>query len=173
MPTLPTTTTTTKSSSIGFSAHFRAQTAQFFTYLVSLVAALSINNLIQQGMGKLKLWKRILITFVLLGTALLVVTLVSLWTTSDDTEIETVTTTTPASSRSVPRTKPESSTERTPSKQQDDKKDKKKEGESHDVADTKLPIPTPKRGPAFKVSARPTPPSVSAKQVLERIRKRN
>ena len=66
-----------------FNTRFRSQSAQFFIYLVSLLAAFSVNGILQSSVENLALWKRGLISAALVAGCLVFVTVVSVWAKPD------------------------------------------------------------------------------------------
>lgn len=66
-----------------FNQRFRSQSAQFFIYLVSLLAAFSVNGVVQESVSKLALWIRALISAALVCACLVFVTIVSVWATPE------------------------------------------------------------------------------------------
>lgn len=73
-------TTKTKTS---YSDRLRDQSAQFVIYLLSLIAALSVSNIVQDQMKTLVVWKRVMIAVGIVLFSLAMVTAVAAWVDED------------------------------------------------------------------------------------------
>ncbi len=77
------TTTTTTKTKTSYSDRLRDQSAQFVVYLLSLIAALSVSNIVQDGMKSLATWKRVMIAVGIVLFSLAMVTAVAAWMDDD------------------------------------------------------------------------------------------
>jgi len=62
-----------------FLTSFKTESGQFITYTASLIAALAVNNIVQEELKTKPLGTRVGITIGIIVFALFLVTLVSLW----------------------------------------------------------------------------------------------